>query len=474
MKTRIFTPGDQTAFSKLSGDNNPLHTDGIAARRMLFGAAVVHGIHALLWSVDCALEDQEGNVELRHIEAVFSKPIRVGEEVGLAVRNDKTGSLRLELLAGGSFVAGIRLSLERRTGSDAADIKGCFPGLIPPQDVLEEELEATSGCLDLFLNREAAAEMFPNLTRCFSPQQIAVLLATSRLAGVFCPGLHSIYSELKLSKAAPNNVPDLRYEVTDHDRRFGLVHMKVAGPGMEGSVEAFRRPPPTKQGSFLALKSLVESGEFAGQRGLVVGGSRGLGEVAAKLLAGGGADIKITYHQGGEDARQIVEDIVSNGGIADCLYFDVLNPGLNPAQISEKNWIPTHLYYFATPFIFSGVKGRFSPPLFSKFCDYYVKGFIGTVNLLRDLGTRHIFYPSSVAVDEIPNDMGEYAAAKMAGQTLCAFLEKTDRRLTIFSPLFPRMATDQTVSISPVANLDPLETMLKSLRAFRVASISGG
>jgi len=474
MKTRIFTPEDQTVFSELSGDNNPLHTDGTAARRMLFGAAVVHGIHALLWSLDCALEDQAGNVELRFIEAVFSKPIRVGEEVGLTVRNDKARSLRLELLAGGSVVTAIRLSLDGRAGPDAADVKECFPGLIPPHGVLEEELEAAFGSLDLFLNREAAAEMFPNLTRCFSPQQMAVLLGTSRLVGVFCPGLHSIYSELKLSKAAPHSVPGLRYEVTDYDRRFGLVHMKVTAPGMEGSVKAFRRPPPTKQGNFLALKSLVESDEFAGQRALVVGGSRGLGEVAAKLLSGGGADIKITYHQGGEDARQIVAEIVSNGGIADCFYFDVLNPNLNPTQISEKNWVPTHLYYFATPFIFAGVKGRFSPTLFNKFCDYYVVGFIETVNLLRDLGTRHIFYPSTVAIDEIPTDMGEYTAAKMAGQMLCVFLEKTDRRLTLCRPHFPRMATDQTVSIMPVANLDPVETILESLRSFRVAAISGG
>lgn len=37
MQQRKFTSKDQTAFAELSGDNNPLHTDRIAARRLIFG-----------------------------------------------------------------------------------------------------------------------------------------------------------------------------------------------------------------------------------------------------------------------------------------------------------------------------------------------------------------------------------------------------------------------------------------------------
>ena len=43
-------------------------------------------------------------------------------------------------------------------------------------------------------------------------------------------------------------------------------------------------------------------GEFANVRALVIGGSRGLGEITAKIIAAGGGDVWITYRRGKEDA----------------------------------------------------------------------------------------------------------------------------------------------------------------------------
>ena len=83
------------------------------------------------------------------------------------------------------------------------------------------------------------------------------------------------------------------------------------------------------------------------------------------------------------------------------------------------------------------------------------------------MNIRHIFYPSTVAIDELPGNMGEYTSAKIASETLCDFLEKGDANLTIFKPRFPRLATDQTVSIIPVDNKDPVSIMVKELRSFR-------
>ena len=49
---RRFQAADQDAFAHLSGDHNPLHVDPVAARRLIFGGPVVHGIHLLLWALD--------------------------------------------------------------------------------------------------------------------------------------------------------------------------------------------------------------------------------------------------------------------------------------------------------------------------------------------------------------------------------------------------------------------------------------
>ena len=108
-----------------------------------------------------------------------------------------------------------------------------------------------------------------------------------------------------------------------------------------------------------------------------------------------------------------------------------------------------------------------------KFAAYYVTGFARTLSHWRGLGVKHFFYPSTVALEELPIAMGEYAAAKTAGETLCAFLEKSDPDLTIYRPRLPRAATDQTVSLLPVKNCDPAELMSKELLCFKARCSRG-
>ena len=129
--------------------------------------------------------------------------------------------------------------------------------------------------------------------------------------------------------------------------------------------------------------------------------------------------------------------------------------------------------YCATPFIFAAAEGTFSPLLFQKFCNYYVTGLLNTVKAIQNVGPglQKIFYPSSVAIDELPLNMGEYAAANTAGEILCAFLEKTNRGIKIVRPRLPRLATDQTKSLLPVKNENPAIILLEELRRFRDANI---
>jgi hypothetical protein len=63
--------------------------------------------------------------------------------------------------------------------------------------------------------------------------------------------------------------------------------------------------------------------------------------------------------------------------------------------------------------------------------------------------------------------MGEYAAAKNAGEMLCSFLQKANRRLKVYYPRLPRMATDQTVSLFSVDNQNPVPIILEHVRYLR-------
>ena len=338
-----------------------------------------------------------------------------------------------------------------------------------------EEVAAASGNVTLYFNGDLAGGLLPNLIRVLPPMQLAALLATTRLVGMECPGHHSVYSSLALTFFADTaGNPNLNYQVTDCNKRLALVSMDVDAPGMKGQVKAFLRPKPQRQPNFTDVCRQVEPQEFSAQRALIVGGSRGLGEVTAKLLAAGGAEVIFTYYRGEQDAQRIVEEMVSHGANADCLLLNVLDPSQGlPDRIANRSK-PLYLYYFATPFIFGAVKGKFSSQLFAAFSEYYVTGFLRTVQALADptTGLQKVFYPSSVAIEELPLDMGEYAAAKMAGEILCDFLQKAHPGLAIHKPRLPRVATDQTVSLLPVSNQEPVSVLLSNLRYLRQMKIA--
>lgn len=470
MAQRVFTSDDQLAFAKLSGDFNPLHLDPLLARRMVFGHQVVHGMHALLWSLENHLKSRTRPLELRTVKANFQAAIGVGQTVRCVVASRDENRVTIQLKTNSAPAVWIDISWgplgQRRT--DALPQMPVEPQKCRNRSI--EEVAAASGNVALFLNGGLAGRLFPNLIRVLPPMQLGVLLATSRLVGMECPGQHSIYASLNLA-FFPDSGPaaSLDYRVSDCNQRLALAAMDVNGPGVSGQVKAFLRPSPQRQAAFADVCRQVEEEEFSAQQALIVGGSRGLGEVTAKLLAAGGAQVTLTYYRGEQDAQCIVDEMVSHGARADSFPLNVLEPSQTlPGRIAYCSK-PLYLYYFATPPIFGAAKGKFSPERFATFNEYYVSGFFRTIQAVADLnlGLQKVFYPSSTAIDELPLDMAEYAAAKMAGEILCDYLSKVHSGLAIHKPRLPRIATDQTVSLLPVSNQEPVAVLLRNLRHLR-------
>jgi MaoC like domain len=467
MAERAFTSDDQLAFAKLSGDHNPLHMDPVMARRLLFGQPIVHGLHALLWSADEVLRTRAHGLELRTVKASFLAGMGLGQTVDCICIDQNEDQVEIRLEIDQAPVMWIQMAWvpSRQPRTDKLPTAFYNPGKCRERSF--KEAAGASGSVPLCLDRELAATLFPNLMRRVPPMQLAALLATTRLVGMECPGLHSIYSGLNLAFFSDRTgAPELSYHVADANPRLALLSMDVGAPGMSGQIKTFFRPTPQGQAAFTDACREVGSDEFSEQRALIIGGSRGLGEVAAKLLAAGGAEVVLTYFRGEQDAKRIVAEMVSHGATADGLPLNVLEPSPALLSMGANGSRPLYLYYFATPFIFGAEKGRFSPKRFTAFSEYYVTGFLRTVQSLAasSAGLKKIFYPSSAAVEELPLDMGEYAAAKMAGEILCDFLQKTNPGIAIHKPRLPRVATDQTVSLLPVSNQDPVAVLLPHLR----------
>jgi hypothetical protein len=461
LASRIFTEADQIRFADVSGDRNPMHLDVVKARRTQAGLPVVHGVHLVLWALDAAAQEDVARSPMLRLRANFKRFVVLGETVALVLAKQTDANAQLHFVVAGLTVAQIVLDFGSPVRTRERLLGDADPASATPRDLTLEQMEGLSGRLSFAASPDTLAAMFPAASGWLGPRRVAALAATSLLVGMVCPGLHSIYGDLTVEACNEKDPEDeLSFQVVSTEPRFRLVRMAIEGGGLVGSIKAAARTPPAPQASSSELSSAVEPGEFAGSTALVVGGSRGLGEVTAKLLAAGGARVVITYRVGSAEAEAVALDICAAGGTCKTLAYDTGRPA--EAQLAGLDCAPTHAYYFATPTIFRAQSALFERARLDAFLDVYVDGFVRLAEALRAVRSDvSLFYPSSVYVEERPRGMIEYAMAKAAGETLCSEMNLAWAPLRVSFGRLPRLPTDQTASVietkfpSPVACLLP-------------------
>ena len=209
----------------------------------------------------------------------------------------------------------------------------------------------------------------------------------------------------------------------------------------------------------------MAEGTYRGHHALVVGGSRGLGELAAKAVLAGGGAVTLTYARGKEDALRIC-------GEAQALARTCSAEQLDIDQLLEAPppWLSggfTHVYYFASPHIGKTAGTHWDSALFGRFARVYVDAFAALVQLTaaRPAGKPVVryFYPSSVYVSRVEKGFAEYASAKAAGELLCDALAQS-LGVSIAKSRLPRMRTDQTSGLMDTGAIDALPAVLDFVR----------
>jgi NAD(P)-dependent dehydrogenase (short-subunit alcohol dehydrogenase family) len=452
---RTFTLNDQRDFARLSGDRNPLHLDANFARRTQMGAPVVHGIHTLLWAMESVLRTT--SFDVRNIRARFHQPLFLDEAAEVLIAGRTETSIDLDVIAAGTVIAAIKLST--RPGKAPELPRGSAPPqeLTHPLDLAFEQMSDQRGAVTAPASEDEIRSLFPALAAAVEAATVSALMATSQVVGMACPGLHSLFAGLDVTIDGDRTSP-LGYAVAKTDARFRSLHIDVAGSGLSGRLEAFARPQPPVQSDMKEVSARVAANAFAGQRGLVVGGSRGLGEVTAKIIAAGGGHPVITYREGRRDADAVAAQIRQAGGTCDVFPYDALKPAAG--QLAGIGVVDS-CYYFATTSIFQRKSALFEAEKLRTFLSYYVDGFADLCRALpaRAAGKVAVFYPSTTALDAVTKGTAEYATAKAAGETLVEQLNVSLPNVRIISRRLPRLVTDQTATVGVASAQDALEVL---------------
>ena len=480
------TEDDSWQFARLSGDFNPLHVDPISARRLQFGGTICHGVHLVLKALDLATAaGLLAPAQIDTISAVFGGSVHTGSLVTIDLVREP-GSKRVRLVANSDERAAFTAKLSLADPLSASPMRAsplpptgepAAPAApLSPDFPSAAALAGLASDVALCVNEGLMRQLLPSLAD--SPQGMqltADLLATTCIIGMECPGLHSIYSEFKLQRRAveaPVLVKRMSYVVQRADPRFRSVRLAVTGGTLEGTLGGFFRAPPVAQALLSDLQTMVDPTRFADQTALVVGGSRGLGELVAKILLAGGAKVVLSYARGQADAERIQQEAQTSGRQLDILQLDASRPLPEAMAQLLGNLCLTHLYHFATPRISKSPGYTWNTELFDRFCQLYVHGFVALVRAAASTGVATagltVLYPSTVFLDAPESGFAEYCAAKAAGESVCEHLT-LQPGIVVHKPRLPRLQTDQNGSFLGVEGVDPLPLMLGLLQSLQPA-----
>lgn len=465
---------DSATFARLSGDYNPLHLDPVAARRTPFGGTVVHGMHLLLAALDATAGSwSRDGLEPVGIRVTFSNPVRTGETFRIVSKaGDDPEALRLIGEAGGRTAFTARIQLGRPRSHEAMDLgpEGAECETATPRD-LDFPPTTSGGEVPLRAARDLLCALFPALARLRRLSWIADLLATTRVVGMECPGANSIYCGCKLLRIDSRDEPaarSLQYRIDSWDERFRSVRLAVEGCALAGSLDVLFRPAPVAQLPLREIVRRIATDSFRGQRALVVGGSRGLGELTAKLILAGGGDVTLTYSRGRDDAERIRAEAQALGRTCAIEHLDVLADSL-PGWVAAPF---SHVYFFASPQIPKNVTGRWDHALFRRLEAVYVRAFAAVAEAILAASHRAappvFVYPSSVFLTTHEKGFAEYCVAKAAGEALCDHLARQYGAL-FARPRLPRMRTDQTSGVADTEVEDSMTVLDQLLRGLPAA-----
>ncbi len=475
-----FTIGDIERFAAASGDHNPLHVDRDFARRTPFGQCIVHGSLVTIGMLGVLPADELARVTA--LRAWFAGPVLPGSTSRVtASRSAKDpGTWEIRLIGRGKALARLVAgpSAERiapglaqpaePAGASGESGTGGAAMRTEPAEFAAEALETghTVGAeYEVGEDLAALAQQFG--AEALPPALLEGLAWASYVVGMEVPGLHSLFSGLRLAMAetAPGATRARRYriELTDQDSRTGQLGVQgvlsdgMGAPLVAAKIESFAREPTgTPDPAALAPAARPRAGAAA-DRGtaVVIGASRGFGAALSLALLARGYRVEGAHSSAGS-----ADALTKLGGPR--LRLHRLDAG-DPEQIAGlaatlgEGQIAGLALNAALPPLPMGLGADSAQDL----ADYVAASVLLAAAPLGALLSRvrrdggWVMFSSSSALAAPPRDWPHYVSAKAALEGLARWVAETSPSLRTVILRPPAMRTEMTNTpsgrIAPVA-----------------------
>jgi NAD(P)-dependent dehydrogenase (short-subunit alcohol dehydrogenase family) len=480
-----FGPDDLARFREASHDCNPLHVSEIYARKTPFGEPVVFGVLGLIRAIAAVPGRDPGDLE--EVTAQFRAPMFAGVPYGVEVKEKKAGGFKVAILDGDRPVMTASLSYRREpafgpAGSTDGTCSRTEPARWEASDLREgfevvgEYAPAPGPFRDL---RERCG--LPDAGNAASP--LAALLWASYLIGMELPGERAAFSRLKLrflgGHASPAAPISYSARVAGYDERFDLLDVVATltsggHPFAEAELASLVRADSPAVDLAALTAALPPSEALRGRRGMVVGGSRGLGAAIVAALASQGCEVILAYRSSRAEAEALAALLPEGWGPVVLAEGDASDEAWCErwrASLDERGGLDL-LVCNAVPAIRAMPFGPASVGRIRQFVDASLALAAAPLAAFGPLieagGGRAVIVSSLYASErcgDLPEDLHHYVAAKLAVEGLARSLAAAPGRARYLVVRPPKLLTDQTNLAAARRGASPVECIAASIVA---------